>query len=173
MSVISGDLPDSSDWTKDVLRIKVFDPAHTVVLDSLKFQGPGWPTDPIVHSRAINADPAALENPFPTEPFGTLVLLNCKFEQHRATGVDGSGAQGGAILATGRTLILRDCAFIGNVAKHEGGTGPSGYGAGGAISLTRGMLRAARCRFDDNFAGYSGGAVACSESSASFANWDL
>lgn len=163
VSVLSGDLPDSTDWSTRIMKIGVFTPGaqYLVVLDALKFVGPGWPTDPEVLSAGIET--LYPEFPEETDVYGPIFVHDCVFDDLVADG------NGGAILATHRELQLRDSQFTSCTAKDL----PFGVGVGGAVSMDHGTLRAARCIFHDNFAGASGGAVSTYLSSAVFANCDF
>lgn len=161
VSVLSGDLPDSSDWAVRIMKIGVFDDQELVLLDALKFVGPGYPGDPQYISGGIET--LTPEFPGENDVYGSLIVQSCRFEATVAEDY------GGAIRASNRLVRLRDSAFSECTAKDVS----QGGGTGGAVSIERGTLRAARCTFTDNFAGFSGGAIGTSLSSAVIVNCDF
>ncbi|HMJ91090.1 MAG TPA: choice-of-anchor Q domain-containing protein [Candidatus Acidoferrum sp.] len=126
---------------------------------------PGFGQGGSVGGGAINMDTA------------TLTAVECYFAANRAAGGNGGTNQapsspaggdafGGGIRAKDSHVALTNCVLTGNVAVGGAGgwqafstrRGPSGFSAGGAISLSNSTLIAIGCSLDTNSAD-SGGAI--------------
>lgn len=144
--------------------------AHTITFDRLKFAN-GLSTQDfiggaltIVRNNAVftscvfqsnNANPSLTGG-------GALWFESAvvSFQQCTWTG-NGSRNYGGAMALVTSRAFLRDCAFIGNRSNLPNHT-PNA--SGGAIYISNSTTYVDNCRFEDNHAGYVGGAIYCAGS---------
>jgi|GEM_PF-1703924 len=157
-SVLSGDLPGSTLWSLRIMRVASLSSSSAVLLDQLKFAGPGLDSEGNIEfvggGLEVETDSSSQEGP--------VDLTRCDFVDCNAP----TGNGGGAIYSQQRSVSIRHCRF----AENRAVASLFGSGSGGAISLDFGELHGAWCIFEGNFAHNNGGAISAFGARASLAN---